>query len=64
MEKDTDVIKFFNILSNIKEEELKIEYERIKSSNDKNKEGLFLKIMEDIFIQKESLIEILNHKIF
>ena len=48
LEKDTDVIKFFNILSNIKEEELKIEYERIKSSNDKNKEGLFLKIMEDI----------------
>ena len=37
LEKDTDVIKFFNILSNIKEEELKIEYERIKSSNDKTK---------------------------
>ena len=45
---DTDVTKFFNILSNIKEEELKTEYERLKSSNDKNKEGLMAKMLEDI----------------
>ena len=45
---DADVIKFFNVLSNIKEEELKAEYERIKSSNDKNKEGLFSKMLQDI----------------
>ena len=45
---DTDVIKFFNVLSNIKEEELKTEYDRIKNSNEKNKEGLMAKMLEDI----------------
>ena len=48
LENDTDVIKFFNVLSNIKEEELKIEYDRIKGSKEKNKEGLFNKMLEDI----------------
>ena len=48
LENDPDVVKFFNVLSNVKEEELKIEYERLKSSNDKNKEALFSKMMEDI----------------
>ena len=52
LENDTDVIKFFNVLSNVKEEELKIEYDRIKSSNDKNKEGLIAKIYEEIQTNK------------
>ena len=45
---DTDVIKFFNVLNNIKEEEIKTEYERIKSTNDKNKDTLITKMLEDI----------------
>ena len=48
LENDPDVVKFFNVLSNVKEEELKIEYERLKSSNDKNKEALFSKMIEEI----------------
>ena len=48
LDKDTDDIRFFNVLSNIKEEELNIEYDRIKNSNDKNKEGLYTKMLEDI----------------
>ena len=48
LDKDTDVIKFFNILSSIKEEELKDGYEKIKSSNDKNKEALISKMIDDI----------------
>ena len=48
LDKDTDVIKFFNILSCIKEEELKDAYEKIKSSNDKNKEALISKMIDDI----------------
>ena len=48
LDKDTDVIKFFNILSSIKEEELKDGYEKIKSSNDKNKEATLTKIIDDI----------------
>ena len=45
---DTDVITFYNVLNSIKEEEIKTEYERIKSSNDKNKEALITKMLEDI----------------
>ena len=48
LDKDTDVIKFFNILSSIIEEELKDGYEKIKSSNDKNKEALISKMIDDI----------------
>ena len=48
LENDPEVIKFFNVLSSIKEEELKAEYERIKSSNDKNKDSLISKMIEDI----------------
>ena len=48
LDKDTDVIKFFNILSSIKEEELKDEYEKLKGSNDKNKEATLTKMIDDI----------------
>ena len=49
---DTDVIKFFNVLNSIKEEEIKTEYERIKSTNDKNKDSLISKMLEDITTNK------------
>ena len=48
LDKDTDIIKFFNILSSIKEEELKDEYEKLKGSNDKNKEATLTKMIDDI----------------
>ncbi len=48
LDKDTDLIRFFNVLSNIKEEEYKNEFDKIKNSNDKNKEGLISKILEEI----------------
>ena len=48
LDKDTDVIKFFNILSSIKEEELKDEFEKLKGSNDKNKEATLTKMIDDI----------------
>ena len=47
-----DTITFFNLVSNIKEEEMKFEYERIKITNDKNKDLIIAKMIEDIETNK------------
>ena len=46
--KDLDIIAFFNIISDIKYQEIKYEYERIIETGDKNKESIITKILEDI----------------
>ena len=46
--KDNDLITFFNLVSNIKEEEIKFEFEKLKNSNDKNKDIIINKIIEDV----------------
>ena len=45
---DNDLNIFFNLINNIKEEEIKFEYERLKNSNDKNKDNIINKMIEDI----------------
>jgi hypothetical protein len=45
---DNDLVTFFNIISNIKEEEIKMEYERLKNTNDKNKDSIMNKMLEDL----------------
>ena len=45
---DNDIITYFKLASNIKEEEFKFEYERIKATNDKNKDLIIGKMIEDI----------------
>ena len=45
---DNDIITFFKLASNIKEEEFKFEYERLKATNDKNKDLIIGKMIEDI----------------
>ena len=45
---DNDLNIFFNLVNNIKEEEIKFEYERLKNSNDKNKDNIINKMIEDI----------------
>jgi hypothetical protein len=45
---DNDLVTFFNIISNIKEEEIKMEYERLKNTNDKNKDNIMNKMLEDL----------------
>ena len=65
--KDNDLNTFFNLVSNIKEEEIKFEYEKIKNTNDKNKDNIISKIIEDIEINKwninSELIEKLKKEI-
>ena len=50
--KDNDLILFFKLVSNIKEEEIKAEFERLKNSNDKNKDIIVAKMIEDIETSK------------
>lgn len=45
---DNDLVNFFNLISKIKEEEIKTEYERLKNTNDKNKDNIINKMIEDI----------------
>ena len=49
---DNELNIFFNLVSNIKEEEIKIEFERLKNTNDKNKDNIINKMIEDIEINK------------
>ena len=50
--KDNELITFFNLVSNIKEEEIKFDFERLKSTNDKNKDNIISKMIEDIETNK------------
>ena len=47
---DNDLVIFFNVASKLKEEELKTEFERLKITNDKNKDSIINKMLEDLEI--------------
>ena len=61
--KDNDLINFFSIISKIKEEEIKSEFERVKSTNDKNKDNIISKMIEDIELNKWNINQELVEKL-
>ena len=50
--KDNELNTFFDLISKIKQEEIKSEFERLKTSNDKNKDNIINKMIEDIETNK------------
>ena len=54
---DEDTKTFFEIVSEIKEKDLKMEYERVKMGKDKNKDIIINKIIEDIETNKWKISE-------
>ena len=61
--KDNDLIEFFNLVSKIKEEEIKFEFERLKNTNDKNKDTIITKMIEDVENNKWNINQELIEKL-